>query len=91
MKSVKVQITPGKKASSSEAIFRIFWALIVGIILHLLWGVVGFLTVLNFFTCLLMQKRFGAKFTSKIITQTTQLMAYATFVTDERPSLLPDF
>ena len=90
MESVNVQITPGGRASRTEVIIRIFYALIAGIILAIFMWIASILVFINFFSCLILAKRVGVGFISKVIAQKAKLSAYAYFVTDERPPLMPE-
>lgn len=91
MESVKVQITPGGPASRVEVIIRIFYGAIAGFILGIFMGIAGIVVCINFFTCLILAKRVGIGFVSKIIVQMTKLYAYSWYITDERPPIIPDF
>ena len=91
MKSVNIQITPDGRASRLEVIIRIFYTLVAGIILAVFMWIAGILVFVNFFTCLILAKRVGAGFIAKVIEQMPKLYAYACFVTDERPPLVPEF
>ena len=91
MDSVKVEITPGGRASRVEVIIRIFYTLVAGIILGIFMWVAGIVVFINFFTCLILAKRVGVGFIAKVIVQVTKLYAYSFYVTDERPPIIPDF
>ncbi len=90
MESVQVQITPGGPASRLEVIIRLFYTIIAGIILYVFIMVVYVITAINFWTCLILGKRIGVGFVANVIAQVTKLMAYALYVTDERPPLIPE-
>ncbi len=89
MESVKVEITPGATVSRLEVIIRIFYGFVVLVILCIYIFVAEILTVINFFTCLILAKRVGAGFVAGVIAQVARVYSYLLFVTDERPPLVP--
>jgi K+-sensing histidine kinase KdpD len=89
MESVKIEITPGGRASRAEVIIRIFYTIIAMIILWIFGIAVAILIILNFFTCLILAARIAPEFIASYIKQLSRVMAYAYFVTDERPPLVP--
>ena len=89
MNSVRVEITPGGKASRAEVIIRIVYGIILGIIAYIFGIIMSILWVVNFFTCLLLGARIGADFIAKYVKWIAMVCAYLLFVTDERPPFLP--
>ncbi|MDD3083816.1 MAG: DUF4389 domain-containing protein [Candidatus ainarchaeum sp.] len=90
MDSVKVDITPGGKASRLEVIIRFIWGTIAGIILYIFLIVAYILLIINFITCLILAKRVAPKFMAAVVAQMAKLMAYMFYITDERPPLIPE-
>lgn len=89
MEAVKIEITPGGRAGRVEVIIRIFYTLVAGIILWIFGIAVAILVILNFFTCLILATRIAPEFIARYVKQIARLYAYAYFVTDERPPLVP--
>ncbi|MDP2974541.1 MAG: DUF4389 domain-containing protein [Candidatus Diapherotrites archaeon] len=89
MESVKVEITPGGKASRVEVIIRIVYGFIACIILSIFMVIAEILVFINFFTCLILAKRVAPEFIASVIKQMARVYTYLFFVTDERPPLTP--
>ncbi len=89
MESVKVEITPGGKASRVEVLVRIVYGLVAIIVLAILMMIAEILAVINFFTCLIWAKRVAPGFIASVIAQMARVYSYVYFVTDERPPLAP--
>ena len=92
MKTVQHKITYVEKASRTEILFRIVWGIIAGIVLFI-FGMVAFLAlIIQFFYVLIYGKRQRGLFDFiKIVgVQRFRLSLYLTFVTDERPPLVPE-
>jgi uncharacterized membrane protein (UPF0182 family) len=90
MNSVKVEITPQEKVSRVEVIIRMIYGTIAAIILGIFMIIAIIVVMINFLTCLILAKRVAPKFIASVIAQETKLMAYAWYVTDERPPLVPE-
>lgn len=90
MADVNVKVTPGGPANRVEVIIRIFYLMIVGIILYIFMIVAYILVIVNFFSCLILAKRIAPGFLAKIVEQVTKVAAYAMYVTDDRPPLIPE-
>jgi hypothetical protein len=90
MADVTVNITPGGPANRVEVIIRIFYTMIVGFILYFFMLAAYILVMVNFFSCLILAKRIAPGFLAKVVEQATKLMAYAMYITDERPPIIPE-
>ncbi len=92
MQSVQLKVDTKQQASRTELLVRlVYWIplVIVGWILGLIAGICWFITVL---TVLLLGKRFEAL--TKIINMnwvySARMGAYYSFLTDERPPIIPE-
>jgi hypothetical protein len=90
MADVQVHVSPGGSVNRVEVIIRIFWVMIVGIVFYFFMLAAYVLMVVNFFTCLILAKRIAPIFLAKIVEQATKILAYALYITDERPPIIPE-
>jgi len=92
MKSVQHKILFVEKASRIEMLYRIVWAIIAGIVLWVFALVAVVAMVIQFLYILIYKKRQKElfNFVKVVEVQRFRLSLYLTFVTDERPPIVPE-
>lgn len=92
MKTIQSKITYVEKASRVEMLYRIVWAIIAGIVLAIFAIVAGLADIIQFFYILIYGKRQKGifDFVKAVEIQRFRLTVYLTFVTDERPPIVPE-
>ena len=92
MKTIQHKITYVEKASRVEMLIRIVWGIIAGIVLVIFAFVAALATFIHFLYILIYGKRQKEifQFVKAVEVQRFRLSLYLTFVTDERPPIVPE-
>lgn len=92
MKNVQQKILYEEKASRIEMLVRIVWAILGGIVLYIFAIIAVLATIIHFFYILVYAKRNKeiTNFVKAVEVQRFRLSLYLTFVTDERPPIIPE-
>ena len=87
--AVSVKIDTKKEASRIEVIIRIPMAIIFYVIGWIMGIVFCILWIINLITCLILAQRVAPELMAAIVAWYTEVMAYFSFATDERPAWFP--
>jgi len=92
MKTVQAKITYVEKARRIEMLFRIVWGIIAGIVLCIFALVSILVLFFHFFYILIYARRNRAMhdFVKAVQVQSFRLICYLSFLTDERPPIVPE-
>lgn len=92
MKTIQHKITYVEKASRVEILVRIVWAILGEIVLFIFSLVAILAVIIQFFYVLIYGKRQKGlfDFMKAVEVQRFRLVLYLTFVTDERPPIIPE-
>jgi len=92
MKTISQNIIYREKASRLELFVRIIWVTLAEIVLIFYGVLVCFSLVIQFFHVLVFGKRHKILYviTKALVVQNFRISAYANFLTDERPPIIPE-
>lgn len=92
MKTIQHKISYVEEASRVEILVRIVWAILGGIVLFIFNLIAILAVIIQFFYVLIYGKRQKGifDFMKAVEVQRFRLVLYLTFVTDERPPIIPE-
>jgi len=92
MKTIQQKVIYAEKASRFEMLVRILWAILGGIVLFVFEIISLLASIIHFFYILVYGKRHKeiVNFVKAVEIQRFRLSLYLSFVTDERPPIVPE-